>query len=170
MWINLFFYVPPHSVNSVDCQQGMFMKTILALAFAATLAAAPFSFAADPAPHDEHHPDAPAVRMAPNKTANAMGAPKATNQQMGAMDAQMKTMREAHEKMMEAKSPDERNALMAEHMKCMQDGMSMLSDMTDTKSSKAKPMSPQMMQKQMAMMQMMMQMMMDRVEAQAPSK
>jgi hypothetical protein len=133
----------------------MFMKTLLALALAATLATAPFSFAADPTP---------------NKTTNAMGTPKAMSTQMGAMDAQMKAMREAHEKMMAAKSPDERNALMAEHMKRMQDGMSMMNGMMGSKSSNSKSMSPQMMQKQMEMMQIMMQMMRDRMEVQAPSK
>ena len=71
----------------------------------------------------------------------AASAPAADHLSM--MDAQMKAMREMHDKMMRARTPEERNALMAEQMKLMQDGM--------------------------AMMQSMMQMMMDRMPA-APSK
>ena len=144
------------------------MKTILALALTGALAATSLSFAADPALHDGRHPGAPSANVVFNN--NATFAQKTRNEQMWAMDAQMKAMREAHEKMIAAKSSDERNALMAEHMKLMQDGMSMMNGMMDGKPSNAKPMSPQMMQNQMAMMQMMMQMMVDRMEAQAPSR
>ena len=48
----------------------------------------------------------------------------------GKMDAQMKKMREMHEKMMAAKTPEERSKLMAEHMKTMQDGMQMMGSMS----------------------------------------
>ena len=66
------------------------------------------------------------------------------------MDTQTKAMQAMHEKMMAAKTPEERNSLMAEHMKSMQDGMAM-------------------MEKRMAMMQTMMKMMMDRMAA-APAR
>lgn len=157
------------------------MKTIVALAFAAALAATPFSFAADPAPKDEHNHAAPAVKSAPNKASKATPAPKAADEQMMKMDAHMKTMREMHEKMAAAGTPDERNALMAEHMKAMQDGMSMMggmkSGMMGEKMAEERTMPAPMMQKQMEsmqkqidMMQMTMQMMMDRMGPAMPAK
>ena len=41
--------------------------------------------------------------------------PGKSSPDMARMDTQMKAMRQMHDKMMAAKSPDERNALMAEH-------------------------------------------------------
>jgi hypothetical protein len=97
---------------------------------------------------------------------------------MAKMDAHMKVMREMHDKMMQARSPEERNALMAMHMKQMKDGMAMMGGMGSGgmagmhgKSPMAEDMAArqQMMEKRMEMMQSMMQMMMDRMP-QAPSK
>ena len=94
------------------------------------------------------------------------------------MDAQMKTMKEMHEKMMSAKTPEERNKLMAEHMKSMQDGMKMMEGMTSPGMKGMSGMSGMsgemgahhaMMEKRMAMMQTMMKMMMDRM-AVAPAR
>ena len=45
------------------------------------------------------------------------------------MQDRMKAMREMHDKMMNAKTPAERQALMADHMKSMQDGMGMMKGM-----------------------------------------
>jgi hypothetical protein len=53
----------------------------------------------------------------------------ASPERMGSMDAQMKTMREMHTRMMNARTPDERQALMAEHMKAMQGGMAAMKGM-----------------------------------------
>lgn len=154
------------------------MKSIAILAFAATLAAVPFTFAADAAQHDEHHPATPAAKPAPDQAAKAKTTPKAADQQMEKMDAQMKAMHEMHEKMMAVKTPEERKALMGEHMKTMQAGMStMNSMMMGDKVANSAPMSlPKMqkqmamMQKQMAMMQMMMQMMMDQIATDNPDE
>jgi len=60
---------------------------------------------------------------------------------------------------------EERQALMGEHMKAMQDGMSMMGQMEREKSG----MSPDAMGKRMDMMEMMMQMMMDREAARTPA-
>lgn len=96
---------------------------------------------------------------------------KATPEPMAGMDAQMKTMQAMHDKMMNAKSPEERSKLMAEHMKSMQDGMKMMEGMSSAGASDMKGMSGdmgahhQMMEKRMAMMQTMMKMMMDRMPA-----
>ena len=96
---------------------------------------------------------------------------------MARMDPQMKAMRGMHEKMMAAKTPEVRNALMAEHMKVMQDSMAMMSGtgpggmagMGDMKGMG--PMGAdmaahhKMMEKHMEMMHTMMQMMTDRMAA-----
>jgi len=108
----------------------------------------------------------------------AMGEPAA----MAQMDTHMKAMQAMHDKMAAARTPEERQALMAEHMKLMQEGMAMMGGMGPgmgmgtMPGGKSKPggaMSPQMrqqmMEKRMDMMQSMMQMMMDRMQAPAPA-
>ena len=122
-------------------------------------------------------PVGPAANAAPSSAAPGMpmGGPGGT---MAQMDTHMKMMRETHDKMMQAKSPEERNALMAAHMKQMQDGMAMMGGMGSGGMAGMQGKSPmagdmaarhQMMEKRMEMMQSMMQMMMDRMP-QAPSK
>ena len=130
---------------------------------------------------------APSMPMG-SASAQGMGSPNPMGQKgqmgkmdMSKMDAQMKKMREMHEKMVAAKTPEERNKLMAEHMKTMQDGMEMMggmggmggAGMGDMKSmsgmSADMPAHHQMMEKRMAMMESMMQMMMDRMPA-APAR
>ena len=79
-------------------------------------------------------------------------------------------MQEMHEKMRAAKTPAERQALMAEHMKSMQGGMAMMDQMkTPHAKGGGRSMSPEMMGKRMDMMEMMMQMMMDREGARPPA-
>ena len=97
--------------------------TLLSIAIASASLGA---FAQTDAEHAQHHP------AEPTKKATKAVAPKAPTQStesMAAIDSQMKTMREMHEKMMAAKTPEERKALMADHMKAMQDGMSMMGKM-----------------------------------------
>ena len=77
--------------------------------------------------------------------------------------------------MMAAKTPEEKKALMAEHMKTMQEGMKMTGmideGMTDMQGKEPMPgnmgQHHQMMEKRMAMMESMMQMMMDQMPAPA---
>ena len=122
-------------------------------------------------------PVGPAPNAAPSSAAAGMpmGGPGGT---MAPMDTHMKMMRETHDKMMQAKSPEERNALMTTNMKQMQDGMAMMGGMGSGGMAGMQGKSPmagdmvvrqQMMEKRMEMMQSMMQMMMDRM-SQAPSK
>jgi hypothetical protein len=113
---------------------------------------------------------------------------------MAPMDESMKRMHEMHDRMMQAKTPEERNALMAEHMKTMRDGMAMMGNMGGPGgmggmghgmghemghemgrdkgaadcSADAMASHQRMMGKRMDMMQSMMEMMMDRLPAQAP--
>ena len=115
---------------------------------------------------------APAMPMGAN-TANSV-----MQGNMTPMDMQMKTMQAMHEKMMDAKTQEARNSLMAEHMKSMQDGMKMMEGMAKPGMAGMQGMSGMsaemsahhtMMEKRMAMMQTMMKMMMDRMPA-APAR
>ena len=136
----------------------------------------------NPDDHASHHPDAvPSADAArpDKKAADTAHAPEAAPARKAEVDSQMRAMQQMHEKMMNAKTPDERNALMAEHMKTMQSGMSMMrgaSGMGMGGTGNAKGMSAdmakrqQMMEQRMDMMQMMMEMMMDRLPALPPSK
>jgi len=93
---------------------------------------------------------------------------------MAAMGERMKDMRD---KMMKAKTPEERQALMADHMKTMQDGMQMMKGMGGMGGmGDGKAMSAdmtrrhQMMQAHMDMMQTMMDMMVQRMPAPAAAQ
>ena len=94
----------------------------------------------------------------------------------GQMDSMMKSMQEMHDKMMAAKTPEERDKLMPEHMKVMQDGMAMMGQMRGGKGGMGtggmggeKPIGPETMGKRMGMMEMMIQMMMDREAMKPPA-
>ncbi len=65
--------------------------------------------------HAVHHPSA--------------GAPAYAQVDHVDHEQQMKRMREMHQKMAAAKTPEERAALMNEHMKTMRDGMAMMEQM-----------------------------------------
>lgn len=97
-----------------------------------------------------------------------------------AMADRMKTMQAMRDKMMNASTPAERQALMDEHMKSMQEGMATMNRMHGMKGMgnmqgmagmKAMPMDMpqqhQMMEMRMDMMQTMMEMMMQRMSGSA---
>ena len=152
----------------------MKLVSILGAAAAVTLAgcsAFSGSGAEQPEEHEAHHPAA--------ETAPKVDPAK--------LDQQMKTMQAMHQKMMAAKTPAERTALMKDHMKVMQDGMAMMGQMgagTPMMGQKGgatpmqgggmsampggSPMQKDMMQR-MDMMEMMMQMMVDREAAMPPA-
>lgn len=125
------------------------MRFVFALALAAALST---NVLAQPdKEHAAHHPGG-ASTPAAKTTSNT--APASSAQ----MEMQMKSMQEMHDKMMAAKTPQERQALMTEHMKSMQGGMAMMGQM---KAAGGKSPSPEMMSKRMDMMELMIQMMMD---------
>lgn len=109
----------------------------------------------------------------PSAMNGAAASPGMANMKMGstgsmaAMDPRMKTMQEMHQKMMAAKTPADRQALMADHMKAMQGGMAMMKGMGVMGDGKGMPADmakrQQMMADHMTMMQMMMDMMADRM-------
>ena len=81
------------------------------LSAAAQTAPTPATPATD---HSAHHP--------------AANAEQKTNP-MAAMDQQIKAMEQMHEKLLKAKTPQERQALMAEHRKLLQESMAMMNTM-----------------------------------------
>ena len=116
---------------------------------------------------DPHHPAG--TVSAPTAKKPMSGKSDAA---MARMDEQMKSMQAMHNKMMAAKSPEERDALMAEQMKAMQDGMAMMNGVgIDGPAGMKGDMTGhhQMMEKRMEMMQSMMQTMMDRLST-VPTK
>jgi hypothetical protein len=147
-------------------------QTVLTLALAT---AASGAWAQTDAQVDAQHKQHQANVLATEQS-SAMPAPLPADPtsagKMAAMDSKMKAMTEMHKKMMAAKTPEEKKALMTEHMKTMQEGMKTMgmmggAGMADMQDKK--PMSGdmgqhhQMMEKRMAMMESMMQMMMDRM-------
>ena len=149
-------------------------KTFTTLALTAALAFASTSaWATNHEPdHSAHHPGVPSATPAPDSGATV--PPQVMQKQMQAMKAM-------HEKMMNAKTPEERSALMAEHMQTMRDGMGMMQKMGQSsgmggmgapKGGKAMACdmheSHRMMGMRMEMMESMMQMMMDRMQSHAP--
>ena len=144
------------------------------------------TWAIDSDAHNTHHPDAvtsssKAAKVDTKTTSKSESKmhDSMAQESMEKMDSQMKMMNEMHEKMVNAKTPDERKLLMADHMKAMQGGMTMMGDiskscgmsMTDSKpkntmkSDMGSDMAThhKMMEKRMEMMETMMQMMMDRM-------
>ena len=85
-------------------------------------------------------------------------------------DQQMAQMREMHRKMMAARTPRERQGLMAEHMNAMQGGMSMMCQMGATPGARTGAPPEDTMKRCMAMKDMTMQMMQDRERLQTPAR
>lgn len=148
-------------------------RTLSALTAISAVFLVPSAWSATDEQHDSQPPAAaptvPVAQAQSGMPASGMSNMKgmADTPSMASMEAQMKPMREMHDKMLAAKTPEERNSLMAEHMKIMQNSMSMMSGMGHG-AMMAKPgnMAARqgMMEHRMDMMQAMMQMMMDRTQ------
>ncbi len=145
------------------------VRTFSSMAALTAVTLATSTWAATDDQQDSHHPaQTPAVQVAqatPGKPGMGMGA----GANMPGYTEQMKAMQEMHDKMLAAKTPEERNALMAEQMKLMHNGMSMMGGMGGGGMMRGKPgdMAARqgMMEQRMDMMQSMMQMMMDRMQS-----
>ena len=149
------------------------MKLVRPLSLAlALVTVAATSSAAQHDQHKGHHPAGSASAPASKATLSK------ANPQIARMETQMKAMGAMRDKMMAAKTPEERSALMAEHMKVMQDGMTMMNAMSAPGASGTGGMGGmkggmqgdmaahhQMMEKRMEIMQATMQMVMDRLPA-----
>ncbi|MDV7395882.1 hypothetical protein RZS08_31110, partial [Arthrospira platensis SPKY1] len=98
------------------------MNASTPMAAALVLAIASFSaMAQTAAEHEQHHPGAAAPAAA--------ASPVNPEQQASAMDRHLQAMRDMNRRMAEAKTPQERQALMAEHRQVMQDSMKMMGQM-----------------------------------------
>lgn len=117
--------------------------------------------------HDSHHPAATAAAQVAQAASNGnsmMGRGRMST--MPGYSEQMKAMQVMHDKMMATTTPEERNALMAEQMKLMQNGMGMMNQMVQgAMSGTPSDMAARegMTEQRMDMMQSMMQMLMDRM-------
>jgi hypothetical protein len=152
-----------------------FVRTISIFTAVAATTMAPSVWASSDKAHDSHHP----AETAPVQVAQATPTTPGMGMGMGGAAAmpgyadQMKSMQAMHDKMMAAKTPEERNALMAEQMKLMQSGMGMMGRMgPGAMAGKPGDMASRqgMMEQRMDMMQSMMQMMMDRTAPAPPAK
>jgi len=143
--------------------------TVLSIALATAAIGSWAQTDAERAQHAQHQANVLATEQSVAQPSDVTAAPGSAGN-MAAMDSKMKTMRAMHEKMMNAKTPEEKKALMAEHMKTMQDGMAMMSMMGGAGMGGMQGQKPmpgnikqrqQMLEKRMEMMETMMQMMMD---------
>lgn len=82
----------------------------------------------------------------------------------GEAERQLKAMQEMHGRMRNARTPQERRALMSEHGRVMQQAMAAMHGMHRAGMGYAGAMHGRPMQRHMAMMQMMMQMLIDRID------
>ncbi len=135
----------------------------VALALLAGCSSMPGAYGRDAADHASHHPQG-AVAPAPP-----------------GFEPQMQAMQEMHRKMAAARTPEERAALMNDHMKTMQQGMAMMGRMRGGMMGDAMglgagkeppgggmPMDADTMKRRMDMMDMMMQMLLDRETTMPP--
>jgi hypothetical protein len=149
-----------------------FVRTTVSIAVLSSAAMFTSSWAAADKQHDAHHPAPTTV----TQVAQAQPAATSMGMRAGATPPgyadQMKAMQQMHDKMMAAKTPEERTALMAEQMKLMQGSMNMMGGMggmggmgAGAAAGKPADMAARqgMMEQRMDMMQSMMQMMMDRM-------
>ena len=160
-----------------------FVRKISIFSAVAAITLTTSAWAANDAQHDSHHTAATAtVQVAqattPTTTTQSMGRGMGMGG-MGAMPGytdQMKAMQAMHDKMLAAKTPEERNTLMTEQMKLMQNGMGMMGQMgqmgSGAMAGKPGDMAARqgMMEQRMEMMQSMMQMMLDRVASDPATK
>lgn len=139
------------------------MSRFRTVAVLLSLAAASAATMAQDVHHSPHHPAGPA--SAPPR--HDIGTPGGVTT-MVRMNTQMRAMQVMHEKITAAKTPAERDALMPEHMKVMQESISMLRGMPPARPSPGKGDSAarqQILEKRVDMMESMMQMLVDAMPA-----
>jgi hypothetical protein len=148
-----------------------FVRTLFAIAALTSTSLATSAWAATDDQHDSHHPATTSAVQVAQASAGGPGMGMRAGAAMPGYADQMKAMQEMHNKMLAAKTPEERNALMAEQMKLMQNGMNMMGGMggMGAGAMMGKPGDTAarqgMMEQRMDMMQSMMQMMMDRMQS-----
>lgn len=156
-----------------------FVRTISIFSAVAAITMTAPAWAANDEQHDSHHPASAASEQITQTSPSTPGIGKGMGEMapmQGGAD-QMKAMQQMHDQMMAAKTPEERNALMAEHMQLMQGGMNMMGGMGGGMGAGAANGKPadmaarqDMLEQRMDMMQSMMQMMMDRMPSTPATK
>jgi len=154
-----------------------YIRTFISTAVLSSVALATSAWAVTDNQNDIHQP-APdtVIQIAQAQSGGAGRGMRADTTAPGYAD-HMKAMQQMHDKMLAAKTPEERNALLAEQMRLMQGGMNMMGRMgsrgmmgggmgagatTDTPADMAARQA--MMEQRMDMMQSMMQIMIDRMQ------
>jgi hypothetical protein len=159
--------LPAQLLRRKEIVMSKLIQTCTGLLLASTLFGASAQTSAD---HAQHHPAGAATAQATSTPApGAMPAGGGMMDMMPGMEQHVKAMQDMRAKMLAAKTPAERQALMAEQMKLMQQGMGMMQGMQDMGAGMGSGTGAdmgarmQMMEKRMDMMQSMMQGMMDRL-------
>lgn len=154
-----------------------FARTFLSIAALTTASLATSVWAAAEDPQDSHHPAKTSAAQVAQATPAKPGMGMGMGAAMPGYTEQMTAMHDVHDKMLAAKTPEERNALMAEQMKLMQNGMTMMGGMGGKGTGEMTGGKPGdmairqgMLEQRMGMMQSMMQMMMDRAQSIPPTK
>jgi hypothetical protein len=165
----------PIALASANCVNQEFEMTstgakslsVFIAVFSAAMSIPLAGLAAAPDAHDSVHPaSADAFQVAQAMPANP-GMGMGGTATLPGYTEQMQAMQQMHDKMLAAKTPDERNALMAEQMKLMHGGMAMMGRMGSTTmhgGSGHMAGADAMLEQRIDMMQSMMQMMMDRMQ------
>lgn len=86
------------------------------------------------------------------------------SEQYADAERQLRAMQDIHQRMMNARTPQERRALMDEHRRAMRSGMAAMQGMHPDGMGHGGHGAGHHVQRQLAMMQMMMQMMMERMD------
>ncbi len=171
------------------------IRTFASIAFLTSAALATSAWAAAGDQNDSHHPAPDTVAQVAQSPSGSPGAGMRAGATSSDYASQMKAMQKMHDEMLAAKTPEERNALMAKQMELMQSGMHMMGGMggkggkgmmgnMDGKGMMGSGMGAgaatgnpadmaarqAMMEQRMDMMQSMMQMMMDRMQTTPATK
>lgn len=151
-----------------------FVRIVLSIAALATTTLGTIGCAVPVDPRDGHHPAKATATQIAQATPGSPGMRLRAGTPAPAHAEQMKAMQEMHEKMLAAKTPEERSALMAAQMTLMQKGMNMMGGPGGMGHMGGDAMMGQpgdiaarqgMMEQRMDMMQAMMQMMTDRMQS-----
>ena len=159
------------------------IRTFASIAFLTSAALTTSAWAAAGDQNDSHQPAPDTVAQIAQSPSGSPGPGMRAGTTSSDYASQMKAMQQMHDEMLAAKTPEERNALMAKQMKLMQSGMHMMGGMggkgmmgsgmgAGAATSKPADMAARqgMMEQRMAMMQSMMQMMMDRMQTTPATK
>lgn len=104
-------------------------------------------------------------QAAPSPRPDTPGAAQPSAQeQLATADGHMKAMQAIHQRLMAARTPQERRALMAEHSRAMRSAMTAMEGMQHGPMRRGPGMAGPHVHEQLAMMQVMMRMMMDRID------